>query len=619
MSQQNKMSTYSKVASKGMSSNNSPYSSPPKEGVSSGYTKPTLASIEGVYQLPDGSLYEISDYKKVGLVQVDFNAEQEVPTGLEFLRSSVWAKVDGKPLCVTVNTPEPVDYATSSVSIEDDGKTVKLEDGMVITSEHPIIFTCGVEGFHVRLARFRGEDLFITRSKIQGEISNWGPTNIRDAYLRVGGVSHDYLFEDTHSHPMVYHMMVTARGAVTGTRQLLSNPNSGYVTLLTVTSSWKPGTLAYEPNTGAEYGGSTSFPRYINQTADPEKEENIKVDYEGRHLKVYSYSDFPGNVEGPLGVIGLVAVPYEQVNDFLNWGFYEKLADKCDIRAQPGESLTFLANGVTYRITHPSFEWRNSLRRTKDGRSGEPKITLPLYRAVIGNFSSQSQFDEKFLNITSLPIASIREIITEGNPLVWIDYQDNSNLYEEIKTNVSERRRVAFINFVLSVPPHEQLEALELWGTISDKLEKLVKFIIGIQKKQFFIVDTSESSRLVKRLTTNEESRIKAENGGSRVYKGVGGFYYQDTGLARHLPYGKFYVLLANKKTCIHPTVINIANGAQKEASDKSRNARGHAKRGYNDWNRSAINRMLDKSDPQHVFQAISQLDGVDPAFFQRY
>jgi hypothetical protein len=619
MSQQNKMSTYSKVASKGMSSNNSSSSSPPKEEVKSSYTKPTLASIEEIYQLPANALYEVSDYKKIGLVQVDFNAEQEVPTGLEFLRSSVWAKVDGKPLCVAVNTPEPVDYVTSSVSIEDDGKTVKLEDGLVITSKQQIIFTCGVEGFHVRLARFRGEDLFITRSKIQGELSNWGPTNIRDAFLRVGGVSHDYLFEDTHSHHLVYHMMVSARGSITGTRQLFSNPDSGYVTLLTATSSWKPGTLAYEPNTGTEYGGSMSFPRYITLSADPEKEEKIKVDYDGRHLKVYSYSEFPGNVEGPLGVIGLVPVPYEQVNEFLNWGFYEKLADKCDLRAQPGESLTFLADGVTYRITHPSFEWRNSLRRTKDGHSGEPKISLPLHRAVLGNFASQAQFDEKFLNITSLPIATIREILTEGNPLVWIGYQDNSNLYEEIKANVSERRRVAFINFVLSVPHHEQLEALELWGSISDKLEKLVQFIIGLQRNQFFVVDTSEASRLVKRLTTKEESRIEAESRGARVYRGVNGFYYEDTGLSRRLPYGKFYVLLANKKTCIHPTVVNIAKGAQREASDKSRNARGHAKRGFNDWNRSAINRMLDKSDPQHLFQALSQLDGVDPTFFQQF
>src|SRR5205085_2956952 len=83
-----------------------------------------------------------------------------------------------------------------------------------------------------------------------------------------------------------------------------------------------------------------------------------------------------------------------------------------DPRMQTGESVSIVANGKMYKIIHPSYAWRNLLRRSENG-SGDPKLMNPFYRAVISNFKSQAEYNEWFLPIQPLPLKNITDLLEE--------------------------------------------------------------------------------------------------------------------------------------------------------------------------------------------------------------
>ena len=210
----------------------------------------------------------------------------------------------------------------------------------------------------------------------------------------------------------------------------------------------------------------------------------------------------------------------------------------------------------------------------------------------------------------TLPLETIKRHLRNGYPFVWAPFSDNSNIYELLASNVDERRRVAFCNFILSVPIHSQMEVLGYWNELKPLLINLTKFIIGLQKDLFYFVDVSKESKMVTRLSTKEESTVEWRKKNFRVERGANGWYYVFNNV--NIPKNKYFALLSKP----HPAALRIKNKSRAEATRKSENAVGDAKRKYAKWNYGAINRLIDTSSYNEVYQMVRQLDAVDQTFF---
>jgi hypothetical protein len=576
-----------------------------------------IASCAG-FDPKDASI--IDTHAKAGLVMIGPTDNLSLSGNLQ---GSIWASISQNgtrvPLKVMTSHAYPNEIVSHSLSIDHEKNesgeefTVRSDNDVDLRFSSPVIATVGVEGLFVRLGRFRGYDIFANRRKIDASKSRWGDANYLVELKKTFPYTHDDIYEDTHSSNVSYALMITTPLTITGTRQDFRAPNVGYSTLLSVDFNWDQELFSFEPNdpSGKEYAGSRAFPRF--SSSFDSQEQKPTSEFKGQYIKSFSYSDLPGSPTESLGLIAPVVIPPDEVESFLRWGYYDPISDDkiLDKRVHTGESVILTVDGVIYKVMHPSFEWRNKLRRNEMNIGGDPKLRNPFYRAVILNFHDQETHDEWFLRITSLPIDTIKKHLDSGHPLVWIPSSDTSNIYEEISTNIDERRRVAFCNFIFSVPIHSQKEVLDFWCKLKPNLNKLTQFIIGYQRRLFHFLDVSEGSKMVTRLSTKENSTFEWKERGCKVERGANGWYYVFNDVS--IPYGKYFVLLKG----VHPAAARIARAAKLDAKQKSNDAIGDQKRKYSTWNIRAINRMIDSSSYIEVYQMIRQLDAVESTFYR--
>lgn len=593
------------------------------------YPYPTLEEICREVGIDLTKARIIDTHYKAGLVMIGYSEDLSLPGNLQ---GSIWARVKNQTVMVMTSHSYPKDIISHTLSIgydqeggeNTDNRTegvtyLKTDDG---TEKYvgvvPICATIGVEGLFVRLGRFRGYDLFANRRKIDSSESRWGDANYIDEFKKTCPYNHDDLFEDTHTSNISYAFMITTPLTITGTRQDLKSEGAGYCTLLSVDFNWNRNIncFSYDHNDpeDREYAGSQAFPRFVEGIEyDPECKGEIKCNFKGEKIRIISYDDFPGSPDGNLGLIAPVQIPFEEIETFLQWGYYNPLPQEStpDHRLYTGEAVIVNIQGNIYKIMHPSFEWRNRLRRNEKNISGDPKLRNPFYRAVISNFKNQKEHDEWFLQMDTLPHETIKTHLDKGYSFIWAPHCDTSNIYEHLATNVDERRRVAFCNFVLSAPIHTQIEVLKYWSELKPSLNRLTQFIIGLQKDLFYFIDVSKESKMVTRLSTKEESTEEWIKKGFRVERGANRWYYVFKNV--RIPKNKYFVLL-NKP---HPASLRIKNMARAEAARKSEHAVGDAKRKYSKWNHGAINRLIDNSTYNEVYQMVRQLDAVEQVFFR--
>jgi hypothetical protein len=265
--------------------------------------------------------------------------------------------------------------------------------------------------------------------------------------------------------------------------------------------------------------------------------------------------DFPGKLEHHLGVINPVYIPTEKINEVLKYGFYDS-NEVVDERLLTGESIMALVDGAyMIKITPASVCWRESMR------GGDPSIKNRFFTLLCDVYDPDT-FKEKYFFL-DVDIAQIKTIVTEGDSFVWAkECTPKVEYLEMLRTDTRERTRVIFINYILSLPVTDQLDALGLFEEYLKGFDKLVKFVMMVRSNRFHFIDP-KNLKCVGSIHTD----YTRENG-HLYHKGESNMCYDITSELHRTPHGLQLVLLKTP----HRRILDIIKQANVYAN---KNVRG--------------------------------------------
>jgi hypothetical protein len=391
------------------------------------------------------------------LMMVSTIAIKEDPLFNSNVRGGVWRK---KELSEGSSDPNEFEIVFPSLgyAIERNGDEVRIdEEGFTMVDNRKRVeerVKCGNVkfmlchgGMVVRLAIYKGQLLSMTHTNMNSSKTRWGNASLTELSQKLGLPNHASVFGDVNQDDITTcaHFMLVHPRCVTVTRQNLNG--FGYIVCL-----------------GAARSSVTTTDRWVAPMTTP------------------TTDDFPGKLEHDLGVINPVCIPTENVNEMLKYGFYDskKVVDE---RLLTGESVMALVDGAyMIKITPPSVLWRESMR------GGDPSIRNRFF-TLLSDVYDPDTFRKNYFFLDA-NVHQIKTVVTEGDSFVWAtEYTPTIEYLERLRTDTGERARIIFINYILSLPVTEQLDALSLFDEYINGIDKLVKFIMMVRSGYFHFID----------------------------------------------------------------------------------------------------------------------------------
>ena len=394
------------------------------------------------------------------------------------VRGSVWTVRDNDVVPVYGTLGYAEEYVADHISLRVDLATGA--NSVVLTNYHTgtsIILEVGVsyitmcnEGLVYRVTK----DFKMNHRKIDAKDSTWGEAKYSTIFESLGLPSSDVLFSNGLPTDVCHTFMAVHRHTITGTRQVFEG-DAGYIVYLGAVDE--------------------------NNNRAPHK------DYPFPHM---SFDDFPNVVTENLGVINPIVFTLDEANEFLNNGFYGRMTTN-DQRIKTGESVILhTMNGDRIKIVSSGFHWRNSLREGStsipnqyyklvhgewDEQEGKDSQGRPVYerngKARTVKVWNKQDFAAKFLPIDPSNVKTLKEFILNGGRYVYAEEtkpftEDQLKRYE---TDVYERARIVYFNYLLSLPLPVQREYVGLYDQYVADTDNLVEFIQMIRKGYTFYVD----------------------------------------------------------------------------------------------------------------------------------
>jgi len=333
------------------------------------------------------------------------------------------------------------------------------------------LFKVGHEGIVLRIFWYKEKLWIISHKKLDISRSTWGKSitflQMFDGLTNTIGWKPDSLFKTVESKKQsVCHSFIMVHpDLLVGSKQ---DVGAGYLVYL--------GARA----TGNKIDNNhVNFPPVESFTINDFKVDKPKI-LESRHLTIL------------------------EANIFLQYGFYQYLpdtdnnsriqySDSNDIRHETGEFIIMskIVNGIEIpvaKIQSTSYTWR-----TEQVRMGNPNIYNQLFILFEDMFNEKPIELKRFVN--KFPLIDLDSFNEEDLPIVrWknknnVSIKDISNPeMSEIKDNFerdaksfikgsSNRSYTIFINLLLSVPLHRQIEVADMRSLFFREIEELINWI----------------------------------------------------------------------------------------------------------------------------------------------
>lgn len=392
------------------------------------------------------------------------------------VRGSVWKMQDGDVVPVYGTLGYADEYVADHLTLR---HNVATGDNSVVLTNYrtgtSIILDVGIshmtmcnEGLVYRVTK----DYKMNHRKIDAKDSTWGEAKYSTIFELLGLPNSDVLFADGLPIDVCHTFMAVHRHTITGTRQVFEG-DAGYIVYL-----------------GAVDGNNDRVP---------------SKDYPFPRM---SYGDFPNVVTENLGVITPVLFTIDEANDFLESGFYGSMTTN-DQRLKTGESVILhTMNGDRIKVVSSGFHWRNSLRE------GSTSIVNQYYNLVHGVWDeveckdkqgkvmyerngkiktnkvwNKEVFASTFLPLDPANVKTIKDFVLGGGRYVYAEEMEpfTEEQLKRYETDVYERARVVYFNYLLSLPLSTQMEYVGLYDQYIADTDNLVNFINMARRKDYFV------------------------------------------------------------------------------------------------------------------------------------
>ena len=198
----------------------------------------------------------------------------------------------------------------------------------------------------------------------------------------------------------------------------------------------------------------------------------------------------------------------EQANKHLRFGFYDSFEgwENLDRRLLPGEFIIMEevdAEGEiksVYKIDSPSYTWRSSIR------DNDPNLLHRFYQLVSDSYNNyknredKDKYKHKYPILTPYDKKSIMKMIVEKAQPFVVWPQNTLEEDRDMKTR-DELLYNVWLNFLISVPLHKQLEAVYYLDHLLEKRKELINWFLTLEKDN--MVDPVVYSRRVVQIITS--------------------------------------------------------------------------------------------------------------------
>lgn len=492
------------------------------------------------------------------LFMVTTTIYDENPEFNRMTRGAIWTFDGDNIKLLYPSLGYPKEIVADSVEYQDneDGTRTFTVGGEEFQAKHHAELHVCTEGFVVRMAVYKGVELLMTHSNIEGLRFKWGSVRLSDVATKLGLPTHKELFGELGPDDITecVHFMMTADGTVSGTRHDFSE-NGGYITWL-----------------GSNISGVVDYKKKVMKFKD------IK------------FEDFDGTlIKEPLGVINPIPLDLEQANHMLEFGYREAFDYNPTFpELLPGEAVMLIIDSEhMIKVVPPPLKWRN------DMRAGDPSIRNRFYHLT----ANQDLGSNMFL-LTMGNLSNVKDLIKEG-PLVRInvhDYNTHQNYLKRLTTDHYERVRVFYFNYIFSLPPAEQRRYTGLYEEYVSSCDKLVNFFLAYHKKSLDFINPK---------TLPELGTINATLNplpGHTYHKGKDNMVYDITEPLSKNP--RNYIVLLEKP---HKRIDNILSQAYKFTRSKIRGRVSDAH--FDNMLMKNIRFLISKEHGDTKYQMIRQCD----------
>jgi len=331
------------------------------------------------------------------------------------------------------------------------------------------------EGVVMRVIWHKGRMLCITHRKINPERSHWGNSkSFLQLFNEAGAPSAEDLFDTSKPFSNIcFDFLVCDQSLLVGTRQMVNKP---YLIFL----SRRP----LKINRPAEEIGKPMGKLYDG----PKEQKPVGT--------IMVSPQISGTVDRSF-IHQLSTFTIEEANYFLRYGYYQPF-DPLDIRQFSGEAILMYheVNGKIadiVKVHSPAFEWRCFMR------GNNPNIMHQfhtLLRFSLPELDTEENRQTLFRNIVPYPPyaeSQLREIYEREGVILSVPV-DGFDL-RAYKTR-EERTHLLWINFVVSLPAHLQLEALGLEKKFTQQREDLLEWLFSLHETTSDIENSEFHARI---------------------------------------------------------------------------------------------------------------------------
>lgn len=346
---------------------------------------------------------------------------------------------------------ESFGYTPTAVTRElkvDNESRIVVEDTEGVKHTFPLADTTlkpVFDGVVIRALWRKNAMKLITHRRTNAERSRWGSSKyFLTMYREAGGPTAEQLFDTTKPFSSTtYDFLVVDQPLLVGTRQKVNKPYIVFLAQRTVdpkrpAADVAPGRATFALNT--RIGGSV----------------NESMIHEPKNLTL------------------------AQANHHLNYGYYNAF-ETADERQLTGEAVIMyrMVDGVVediVKVYSPAYEWRLQMRGNNANIQLQFYCLLNTVYADLNTDQAWELFKKRYIMFPLYDEESLKESYAKSGMILTLPTADASP--DDYNTR-DERIHLLWINYLVSLPPHAQSEALSF---LSDFKKDRADFIEWIQE-----------------------------------------------------------------------------------------------------------------------------------------
>lgn len=567
------------------------------------YQVQVIEAIEAAFSLPKDMVVVKDSDPETGVVLVGPQHTNEgarpVPPQLN---GSGWALVDGKLINPLPSGPIHEEREVNDIKVSDFPNPYTAYSGLpaefsAVDSWYEVVFdnsdgrkeifqtpmvdvTVGFEGFHFQVAKYRGKIFVYNRNKLDATRTVYGTAKMATALEHLN--FSNWFDESSESSSGYFGLMATMQGNITASRVPFGKDGLDLQML---------------------YAGNNGLPF--------PKENVVEIGDMDFYTFPHGDESLPMKVDDVVPLHRPVRVPLSEVNDFLRNGIGAETPNQ-DPRFNTGESLMVkvqtinIIGGVPsqvtrlFKLSHPSFNWRNSVRGSDP--SARHRFSVLMAQKPL----APKVFAKTFLEFTPPELQNVKDLLASGagffyvpeskfTPTEWREIIPPTwdkfpvQRWKEIVERYKMYKYYVFINFLYSLPIHEQREAVMWWDAYLEERKNFINYLQSLRVGKLQFVDPSTLPRIS--FDGEIPSPLPKE-----IQKGMSRLYYNVSGVER-IP--RMDLVLLKEP---HPFALKMLHWSEKFLRNPKNRVKNESK--YAEFERS-FNFHLDNTLPENYYHQL--------------